>query len=40
LIVIAGASTLVLAATSLETVWVIAAAAATGLLAAWFGAAL
>ena len=40
LIVIAGASTLVLAATSLETVWVVAAAAATGLLAAWFGAAL
>jgi chromate transporter len=40
LIVIAGASTLVLAATGLETVWVIAAAAAAGLLAAWFGAPL
>jgi chromate transporter len=40
LIAIAAASTLVLAATGLETVWVIAAAAATGLLAAWFGAAL
>lgn len=40
LIVIAVASTLVLAATSLETVWVVAAAAATGLVAGWFGAPL
>jgi chromate transporter len=40
LIVIAVASTLVLAATRLETVWVVAAAAAIGLLAAWFGAGL
>ena len=40
LIVIAVASTLVLAVTGLETVWVIAAAAAAGLLAAWFGAPL
>jgi chromate transporter len=37
LIVIAAASTLVLVATGLETAWVIASAAATGLLAAWFG---
>jgi chromate transporter len=37
LIVIAVASTLVLAATSLETVWVVATAAATGLVAGWFG---
>jgi len=35
LVVIAVASTLVLAATTLDTVWVMAAAAATGLLAAW-----
>ncbi len=40
LILIAVASTLILAATGLETVWVIAAAAVTGLLAAWFGVAL
>jgi chromate transporter len=40
LIVIAAASTLILAATGLQTVWVIAAAAATGLLAAGFGAPL
>jgi hypothetical protein len=37
LIVIAVASTLVLATTRLETVWVVAAAAATGLVAGWFG---
>jgi chromate transporter len=40
LIIIAVISTLILAATGIETVWVVAAAAATGLLAAWFGAAL
>ena len=37
LIIIAGASALALAATTLETVWVMAAAAGAGLLAAWFG---
>ena len=37
LIVIAGMSALALAATTLDTVWVMAAAAAAGLLAAWFG---
>ena len=40
LIVIAGASALALAVTALDTVWVMAAAAAAGLLAAWFGAPL
>jgi chromate transporter len=40
LLVIAMASTLVLVTTGLETVWVVAAAAATGLLAGWFAAPL
>jgi len=37
LIFIAIASTLVLIATGVETVWVVATAAAAGLFAAWFG---
>jgi chromate transporter len=40
LIVIAAASALVLAATGMDTVWVIAAAGAAGTLAAWYGAPL
>jgi chromate transporter len=40
LILIAAASTLVLAATGVETVWVIAAAGVAGLLAVWVGAPL